>query len=200
MRRFIIVIIGIVLLMPLGVSAKANVTLSCDKSEALKSDTIRCVVGISTNEKVSAIYADIILTDNIKFENDTNQAEGWQGDSRDGTIALYNLDDVEGNLELTTLIFKIGEKEETTERITLDNVIFTNEKLQDLESESVSHSISVLRADKTPSDDPETPPTPPTEEEKNPSTSDAKIIIVLACAFGLVLVALVAKKRLNKVK
>lgn len=144
MKRVLNVILFMLFILPIKVNAlEGKLDINCDNYSVKANDEITCNITGYSNEEITGLSADIVLSSNLELIN-FNTDSAWQGDASENKIGLYTDINKKDNFNIGTLKVKVKDNvENLVESISLKNVIYSDALFNKVDISNVSKNIRV---------------------------------------------------------
>lgn len=218
---FVITIL-LVVVMPLKVSAANSVSITCNKDSYNVTEEATCTLKGTSTEDIISVSGTLDLESTL-FDITPVSSSIWQGDANEGDIQLYTDEEKTGTFDIATIKVKMkqgaslekgastivelkvddvkfgnvdGDEESVTE-IT-KTITFTNPKSNTpAEDEEDTKTTTTTKTNVDSTDSKTTTKTNADSTQKNPSTFDISIGLILILLALAVIGVIVSKKKLS---
>ena len=146
MKKYKIIILLTILALPINVRAlTGNIYMECNNSKVVPGSELKCKIMGKTDEKVTSLSANTVLSKGVTIKSFTAAEGNFQGEiSKNGTFELYN-GNKKDTFEIGTLVLNIDANIKSKKvELGLADVTFNDSKFKPNKIESYSINLDVV--------------------------------------------------------
>lgn len=211
----IVLLLGVAIIMPMGTKAlTTNILINCEKTNLTPGESTTCAIEATPEEgSIAAVDLKYDVSNNLSITNAVKGSVLTEGAVDEGHIQVYGDTNASSKFTVATLTIKANEgaQTESSEMLTLKDIILTDENDTEVTIEKVELGMAIVddsssssgssssQGDSQSSSE-SSSVTTTVNKVSNPKTADMNIIVLIVMAIVVGGLAFIGYKKMKKVK
>lgn len=212
----IVLLLGVAIIMPMGTKAlTTTISINCEKTNLTPGESTTCAIEATPEEgSIAAVDLKYSVSNNLSITNAVKGSVLTEGAVDEGHVQVYGDTNASSKFTVATLTIKANEgaQTESSEMLTLKDIILTDENDTEVtiekvelgmaivdDSSSSSSGSSSTQGDSQSSSE-SSSVTTTVNKVSNPKTADMNIIVLIVMVIVVGGLAFIGYKKMKKVK